>query len=112
VNDTFIVPKGTKMLSINPLNWKTDSTAAAKKENPGACFTNYDGEITKEVSALCGAYLDETRGTLKVPDVKASDYPAVVPGLPEGSYHVYDYQFFYRSLQKNVGVRLNAFTGK
>ena len=109
VDDSMIVPAGTKMLSINPLNWKTDSTAASKEENKGACFTDYDGNITKEVAGLLGGYLDETRGTLKVTDVSAADYPAIVPGLPEGAYHVYDYQFFFRNLQENVNKRLTSY---
>ena len=45
------------------------------------------------------------RGVVKVTDVSAADYPAVVPGLPDGAYHVYDYLFFYRNLQQNVRVR-------
>ncbi len=109
VSDSMIVPAGVKMLSINPLNWKTDGTAASKEENIGACFTDYDGNITNEVVGLCGGYLDETRGTLKVTDVDAADYPAIVPGLPEGAYHVYDYQFFFRNLQENVKVRLASY---
>lgn len=112
VNESFIVPADTKMLSINPLNWKTDSTVASKDENKGACFTNYKGEIKSEQAALCGAYIDSQRGTLKVTDVSAQDYPPVVSGLPEGEYHVYDYQFFYRNLQENVAVRLQSYLGK
>ena len=27
----------------------------------------------------------------------------------EGVYHLYDYQFFYRNLQENVGARVNAY---
>lgn len=29
--------------------------------------------------------------------------------FPDGSYHIYDYQFFYRNLQENVGKRLEAY---
>lgn len=36
-------------------------------------------------------------------------YPAVVPGLPEGAYHIYDYQFFYRNLQENVAERVSLY---
>lgn len=112
VEDTFIVPKGIRALSINPLNWKTDGKAASKEENMGACFTNYDGDIAKEVPNLCGGYLDEERGVVKVTDISVEDYPAIVPGLPQGAYHIYDYQFFYRNLQKNVEVRLEQFNQK
>ena len=108
VTETFINPAGQKALSINPLNWRTDGTPADKSENLGACFTKYSGEIKKEVPELCGCYLDEERGVLKVTDVDKADYPAVVPNLPEGGYHIYDYQFFYRNLQKNVSTRTEA----
>lgn len=109
VEDTFIIPKGTKALSINPLNWRTDGTSAAKEENLGACFTDYDGNVVKEVKALCGCYIDADRGVLKATDILSSDYPPVVPGLPNGAYHIYDYQFFYRNLQENVKVRSNSY---
>lgn len=109
VTDTFIVPSGTKSCSINPLNWKTDSTVAGKELNQGACFTDYDGNIANEVPELCGGYLDADRGVLKVTDIAKEDYPAFVPGLPDGAYHIYDYQFFYRNLQDNVSVRLQEY---
>jgi hypothetical protein len=46
---------------------------------------------------------------IKVTDIDAADYKPVVPGLPEGAYHVYDYQFFFRNLQDNVEKRLDAY---
>ena len=109
VAETFITPPGTQALSINPLNWRTDGTPADKSENLGACFTDYSGAITGETPALCGCYLDPERGVLKVTDLNAADYPAVVPGLPEGAYHVYDYLFFYRNLQENVRLRTERY---
>lgn len=109
IPETFITPGDTAALSINPLNWKTDGTPADRSENLGACFTDYSGAIVNEIPALCGCYLDETRGALKVTDVAIADYPAIVPGLPEGAYHVYDYQFFYRNLQENVRVRTQRY---
>jgi hypothetical protein len=109
LSETFITPAGTRALSINPLNWQTDGTPADKSENLGACFTDYSGAITGEFPALCGCYLDTERGVLKVTDLNAADYPAVVPGLPEGAYHVYDYLFFYRNLQENVKLRIERY---
>lgn len=109
VGSTFIIPEGTKALSINPLNWRTDGTLAAKEENAGACFTDYDGNIVTEAPALCGGYIDADRGVLKVTDIRKEDYPAVIPELPDGAYHIYDYQFFYRNLQENVKVRLDRY---
>ena len=109
VNDSLLVPAGTKSLCINPLNWRTDGVPADKAENLGACFTDYSGAIVTEIPQLTGAYIDETRGTLKVPDVNPEDYPPVLSLFDQGVYHLYDYQFFYRNLQENVGERLAAY---
>lgn len=107
VDDSIMIPKGQKTLAINPLNWKTDGTPADKSLNLGACFTNYDGEITKEIPQLTGAYIDDVRGALKVSDIAPEDYPAQL--FEDGIYHIYDYQFFYRNLQKNVQTRLDSY---
>lgn len=109
LSETFITPAGTKACTINPLNWRTDGTVADKSENLGACFTDYGGEITLEQAELCGCYIEPSRGIVKVTDLDAADYPPVVPGLPEGAYHIYDYQFFYRNLQQNVAQRVAAY---
>ena len=112
ITDSLVIPEGTKTFAINPLNWKTDSTPADKSQNLGACFTDYSGEITSEIPELTGAYIDETRGALKVPDVSPEDYPAGLSIFTDGVYHLYDYQFFYRNLQDNVQTRILTFTMK
>ena len=109
VTDTFVWPEGTDAFSINPLSWKCDSKPADKSLNPGACFTDYEGKITQEIKGLCGCYIDEERGTLKITDIEPKDFPAYLTLLPEGAYHIYDYQFFFRSLQENVKNRINIF---
>ncbi len=109
VTDSLLIPSGTRTLAINPLNWKTDSTPAEKEANLGTCFTDYSGSIVTEIPHLCGAYIDPIRGALKVPDVTPEMYPPVLPIFSDGVYHLYDYQFFYRNLQENVEVRLNAY---
>ena len=109
ITDSLLIPEGTKTLAINPLNWKTDSTPADKSLNLGACFTDYSGAITAEIPELTGAYLDPVRGALKVTDVTPLEYPAGLSIFEDGVYHLYDYQFFYRNLEENVGVRIEAF---
>lgn len=106
VTDSLMIPSGTKTLAINPLNWKTDGTVADKSQNKGACFTDYDGNILKEVPQLTGAYIDSKRGALKVKDVTPAEYPPVLSIFSDGIYHLYDYQFFYRNLQENVSSRV------
>ncbi|MCR5733460.1 MAG: DUF3089 domain-containing protein [Lachnospiraceae bacterium] len=112
VTDTFTAPADVKACQINPLNWKTDETPADASENLGACFPDYSANITKEVPQFCGCYIDTERSTVKVPDLDPAEYPAIVPGLPEGAYHIYDYQFFYRNLQDNVGKRLESYLNR
>lgn len=111
LEETFVTPKGSKNHTINPLNWRTDQTAAAKEENPGSCFTDYSGDIKSEVKGLCGCYIEEDRGILKVTDISAEEYPPILDLFPEGAYHLYDYQFFFRSLEENVRKRIEAFMG-
>ena len=109
VDDSLILHKGTEYVSINPINWKTDSTRAEASENLGAVLTNAKGEIKFEQAAFCGAYLDDTeRHALKVDDLDYSEYPNQIQILPEGSYHGYDITFFYRNLEENVNTRVKA----
>lgn len=108
IETSLMVPEST--LSINPLNWSTTSEYAPPSLNLGACFTDYDGAITAEIPNLTGAYLDENRGTLIVDDtITAQDYPPVLTIFEDGIYHLYDYLFFYRNLQENVAVRVDAY---
>ena len=72
VTETIVNPAGQKAYSINPLNWKTDSTAADKSENIGSRFMKSSGKIIGEYTGLCGCYIDEERGVLKVTDVDSS----------------------------------------
>ena len=107
IDDSIIVPRGVKTLGVNPLNWRTDSTPADKELNLGSCFTDYSGEIVKEIPFLTGSYIDEERGTLKAIDINPEDYSNDL--FPDGVYHLYDYQFFFRNLEKNVKIRVDAY---
>ncbi|MBS5451461.1 MAG: DUF3089 domain-containing protein [Coriobacteriia bacterium] len=109
VTTSLMVPAGTRTLAINPLSWVTTSDLAPAALNLGACFTDYDGVITREIPQLCGARIDPERGTLKVSGVSPEDYPAGLSLFEDGVYHLYDYQFFYRNLQENVEKRLAAY---
>ncbi len=112
VTDTFIHPAGCDAYTINPLSWTTDTAPAGKENNLGACFTDYSGSITAEIPQLCGCYIDESRAVIKVTDIDPNDYPAYIPGLPEGAYHIYDYQFFYRNLQQNIAHRTELYKNR
>ena len=109
VTASLLVPAGMKTFAINPLNWRTDGIRAFAAANMGACFTDYTGHIKKEIPGLCGAYLDTSRGTLKVTGITPQQYPPVLDIFAPGVYHIYDYQFFYRNLQQNVKTRVQAY---
>ena len=109
VEGSIIVPEGVRTIGINPLSWDTGLDMAPRTLNEGACFTDYSGNIAREVPELTGAYLDEERGTLKAIDVNPEDYHNSL--FPDGVYHLMDYQFFYRNLQENVGIRTAAWFG-
>jgi hypothetical protein len=109
VTESVFIPADVKTLAINPLNWRTDGEKAGKEMNLGACFTDYEGTILEEVPELTGAYLDGKRGTLKVTDIDPAEYSNTLSILAPGVYHLYDYQFFYRNLQKNVQTRIDAY---
>ena len=77
-----------------------------------SCFTYYIVAIVTEIPHLTGAYIDPQRGALKVPDVSPQEYPPVLSIFSDGIYHLYDYQFFYRKLQENVGVRIGTYLSR
>ncbi|MBQ6517418.1 MAG: DUF3089 domain-containing protein [Anaerolineaceae bacterium] len=109
VKESVLNPAGQKILSINPLNWKTDSTPADKSLNKGSRLLNGRGELKREATELCGAYIDPDRGVLKVTDIDAADYKPVLSILSPGVLHVYDTQLFYQNLKDNAALRLQNY---
>ncbi len=94
---------------INPLIWKTDDTYAPASENLGARFYNDStGEFLREVDNYCDAQINLTTGALTttIPEGEELD----IGPYPEGVYHRYDYAFWYRNLEQNVGDRIRAFS--
>ena len=104
----------SKALSINPLNWKTDSTEASKEMNRGYVVTDTYGNVKEEIPAFCGAYIDEKTGLLVATGIDDPEKYAVkgIGVLPDGSFHLYDLTFFYNNLKENVAKRIAAFLGE
>ncbi len=109
VTDTPMIPEGIKTLSINPLTWTTTNEVADKSLNKGAVFTKSDGSIREEIPELTGAYIDEQRGSLICTDVTSEEYPPYLDIFSDGVFHLYDWEFFYRNIQENVMVRMQAY---
>ncbi|MDR2618548.1 MAG: DUF3089 domain-containing protein [Treponema sp.] len=87
---------------INPINWKTDETPAAREESLGSRIRyGYSAPVT--VPKFADARLNLERGTVvTTADIKSGDF------WPPGVLHRYDYDLFYYNLQKNVEDRMAA----
>ncbi len=110
VKDSMVIPAGTKAISINPLNWRTDSKVADKSLNKGTVTQDSKtGAVTSVVVGKYGAYIDPQRGSLVVTNIDTKDYPAVLPIFSEGCFHLYDNFLFYANLQENVKKRTESF---
>ncbi|QYZ78893.1 DUF3089 domain-containing protein [Methanofollis formosanus] len=96
---------------INPLTWTTDDTYAPASENLGARFYNDStGAFLREVEHYCDARIDPGTGALTT-TIPAGEDLDIGP-YSEGVYHRYDYAFWYRNLEQNVGDRIDAFEKK
>jgi len=109
VGSTVVNPIGRKAYSINPLNWRTDSVRADRSLNLGARIMRSNGDVKAEIPEFCGCYIDEERGALKVTDVDPKVYRPLIDFFPEGSFHIYDFEFFFHNLRTNVAERIKAF---
>lgn len=93
---------------INPLNWRTDGVSANSTENLGAVFFNDEtGELVREVEHYCGAKINTETGALTTTLPEGENLE--IGPYAEGVYHRFDYAFWYRNLQKNVGDRIDAY---
>ena len=107
IEESIILPRGVRSVAINPLNWSPGSAPAAASHHPGACLLDKNGQIKKELPHFTGAYIDPGRGALKLTGLNPADWKT--KGFPEGVYHLYDFMFFFRSLQQNAAVRAEEF---
>ena len=94
-------------ISINPINWKRDTTYASVLENKGGI--NGKGEFTK---GFADARIDAERGVVVCESVDPAIYAISEPASalfgPE-SYHSYDYSFYHMNLRENVKTRIASF---
>lgn len=59
---------------------------------------------------ITGGYIDINRGTVKVPDINSHEFKGMI--FPDGIYHIYDYQFTFTNLEKNIADIIAAFRKK
>ena len=103
VKSSLVIPAGMKSRSINPLNWKTDSTPADKTMNNGSVML--DGQTEKN---LVGCYIDPVRGALKVTGLNEDEFAPGPSCFRKGELHIYDIRLFSQNLKENVAVRLKS----
>lgn len=118
ITSSLIVGAEEKTHGINPLSWKVTAEEASVDLNLGCCIYSTKGyQKGEDIVGFCGAYLDETRGTLKLTGMEAQDpdrtaYPSRIDGQDYGVYHIYDWEFFYRNLEANVQTRIGTYLGR
>lgn len=116
ITESLIVGKNEKSLCINPLTWTTEPGKAGKAEkenNLGCCVYSTTKGKKSEIDEFCAAYIDETRGTLKIVDFDDDgSYKPFIDGQPYGVFHAWDWEFFYRNLEKNVSDRIHTYLTK
>lgn len=96
-------------ISINPINWKLDSTYASVEENLGSLGS--DGEI---LDHYADAKVDTQRGVVICDSVKNSkEMQMDLKGyFGADSFHLQDYNLYYKNLEKNVADRIQAFESR
>ena len=100
--------------AINPLNWKTDETPAARNLNLGAKFFNdATGVLIEEIPNFASAQLDKQKGVLIASNLRKPNSEKIdLVNLGRWSnevYHRFDYAFWFNNLKANVKKRIMAF---
>jgi hypothetical protein len=113
VSGSISIPAGKRAISINPLNWRTDSVVADKSLNKGTVTQDsVTGAITSVEVGKYGAYIDPKRGSLIVTGIDTNEYPYLLDIFSEGCLHLYDNFLFFVNLQENVQKRTESFLQK
>lgn len=104
-------------VAINPLNWKTDATAAPRSKNIKAEFFNdATGKLIEAIPHFAGAYINTDTGALiatNIQPIKSKKIDIVNMGRwPKEVYHRYDYSFWFNNLKQNVKKRIDAYLDK
>ena len=102
---------GNKTYCINPLNWRTDATPAAKTENVGAFFYDYRNGGARTVPNFCGARIAPERGALIVDLPVNSEYDAK-GFMGRGVFHMNDVWFFAENIRRNAELRVKLWKEK
>ncbi|MFA6009636.1 MAG: DUF3089 domain-containing protein [Desulfobacteraceae bacterium] len=103
--DNFVVLEGS--LAINPINWSREEIPATTDEGLGS-FMPIDG-VFSPVPQYADATLDLNQGVVICSTADEDALHALIPGIPTGIYHSFDYSFYYFNLRANAADRIAAF---
>lgn len=104
--DNIVVEDGA--ISINPINWKRDSTYAAADENLGSRMFNEATGSYEVHQNFADAQLDTERGVVICTTDKAV-YTDAVELFGPASFHNNDYAFYYENLRENIKLRVQNY---
>lgn len=98
------------VVCINPINWHTDATQAAARENLGSVFFKED-KTADTLFYQVGAKISPAIQTVIIDGLDDRDYyiPSIGQLFPKGNYHVQEINLYFLNLQKNIEQRIKAF---
>lgn len=105
--DTSSAVLPTDSYVINPLNWKTDETYAPVSMNKGSFIKRH---LIRP--GIADAKINLEQGVLECGSVNPKDFVQPHDFIPEGSYHIMDYAFYFENVRENVKVRIDEFSKK
>ena len=92
---------------INPVNWRTDSKVAERREHKGSRFFDFKTGQATDKKEFVSAQIDPATGALAVKTAAPGKYDSRTLG--KGVYHMFDLNLFYCDLRANGKLRIKAF---
>ena len=107
VRDTGCAMRGRKKskMSINPVNWRTDSTRASLITEPSPLLP-----VAEQKKDTMTVHLDTASGLLIVEGFTAQDYMLPLLGV-EGNYHTREIWLYRDQLRENMARRASVHNG-
>lgn len=98
-------------ISINPLNWKRDTTYASAEENLGGYIYNEKAGKLEIIPNAADAQVNLERGVI-ITTTKAVEPVSGTTIFGPASYHESDYSLYYNNIKANVATRVAAYNNK
>ncbi|BDS13913.1 DUF3089 domain-containing protein [Aureispira anguillae] len=99
------VSAGKKIICVNPLSWKTDTSYVSKNQNLGALQYNKHTKKDEIILYYCDAAIRD--GALRINE--PANQVALQMPMGKGNYHLYDYSFFYQNIKQNIKTRIASY---